>query len=587
MKFAGWIRRRLAFRIAVQIIAVILILSGGYIWLQVANAKNAAVDAITAHGEHIGEHYVRLLDIGQLEDFLSQPEANDVYWSIRAELDRFRTEIGALYVYIFRVDEENRAYIMIDGQPPDSDAASPINEETDIEAEELELLLAGRTASSDIVDDPLYGLYASAYAPILGSDGNLLAVLGIDTEASLVDEIADGIVRDSVPYFALMIAYALLGTGVVVGAIVHALRPLRRMVSGAESIANGDFQSANRLLQEHPVRSLNEIGSLYRVMAAMSDSLSALVRGMVSDVAKTAERLVGASESLAKESGDLLEWNARVREAADLVADGTTAQRASSEESARAMEEAASSLQRITEASMVVADAADQALGSAETGREMIESLNGQIRAVSAATEDAVQRTEALRSRSNEIEEAIAGISRVADQTKLLALNAAIEASRAGEHGAGFAVVAREVRKLAEEAAVLTERVAALLADIRNDSVHISDAMLRNADEVKAGEEESGRLREAFADIVEKFRMVSRHIQDISAAAAELSAGAEEVAASVSEIARIARGSNEQALQIREQTEKQQQSARRVADAAAELNAAVHRLRDSVQNIQI
>jgi methyl-accepting chemotaxis protein len=476
---------------------------------------------------------------------------------------------------------------MIDGQPRDSDVASPINEETDVDAEHLERLRDGLTASADIVEDPLYGFYASSYAPILRADGSLVAVLGIDTDASLVEEIADGIVRDSIPYFMLMIAYSLLGTGFVVWAIARAIRPLRRMVTGAESIASGDFQTANRLLRDHPVRSLDEIGAMYRVMAKMSDSLSALVRGMVSDVARTADRLVGASDSLAKESGELLELNSRVRDAANLVADGTSTQRASSEESARAMEEAAASIQRISEASMVVADAAGQALGSAESGREMIESLNGQIRAISSATDDTVRRTDALRGRSDEIGEAIAGIFRVADQTKLLALNAAIEASRAGEHGAGFAVVAREVRKLAEEAAVLTERVAALLGDIRNESVRISEAMLRNSGEVKAGEEQSGKLREAFADIVEKFRMVSLHIQDISAAAVELSAGSEEVAASVSEIARIARGSNEQALRIREQTEKQQQSAKRVADAASELNAAVRRLRDSVQNIRI
>jgi methyl-accepting chemotaxis protein len=611
MELIGLIRRRLAIRIAIQVIFVVLIMSAGFVWLQTVNAKNTAVRVITAHGEHIGESYAKFIDVGQLERFLGQfaeafpnyidqgkvmepeeleassPGLGETYRAIRGQLDRFRTEIGALYVYIYRYDEENHAFIMIDGQPPGSDAASPVNEETDIDAEDTALLLAGRPASSSIVDDEAYGLYASSYVPIKRADGSLVAVLGIDIEASLVEAIAGDIVRDSVPYFALMIVFALLGTGIVVWAIVRALRPLRRMVAGAEKIAAGDFQTANRLLRETPVRSLNEIGAMYRVMANMSDSLSALVRGMVSDVARIADRLVGASESLAKESGELLDWSARVREAADLVADGTTTQRASSEESARAMEEAAASIQRITEASVVVAEAADQALGSAETGREMIESLNGQIRAVSAATEDAVWRTEQLRSRSNEIGEAIAGISRVADQTKLLALNAAIEASRAGEHGAGFAVVAREVRKLAEEAAVLTERVAALLGDIRNESERISEAMLRNSVEVKMGEEQSGRLREAFADIVEKFRMVSRHIQDISAAAVELSAGAEEVAASVSEIARIARGSNEQALQIREQTEKQQQSARRVADAASELNAAVRRLRDSVQNIRI
>jgi methyl-accepting chemotaxis protein len=106
MIFAGWIRRRLAVRIAVQVVSVVLILSAGYIWLQAANAKNAAVGVITAHGEHIGEHFVKRLDVGQLEEFLDQPEENETYWAIRDELDRFRTEIGALYVYIFRADED-------------------------------------------------------------------------------------------------------------------------------------------------------------------------------------------------------------------------------------------------------------------------------------------------------------------------------------------------------------------------------------------------------------------------------------------------------------------------------------------------
>mgnify|MGYP001375909259 CR=1 FL=1 len=587
MNFAGWIRNRLAVRIAIQVASLILILSFGYIWLQAANAKNASVNVINAHGVHIAESYVRSLDVAQLEAFLGDPKENETYWSIRGELDRFRTEIGALYVYIFRIDDEKRGLIMIDGQPPDSDVASPINEELILGEDDADALLAGRPATSGITDDPLYGLYVTSYVPIAGADGAVVAALGIDTEAALVEEIADGVVRDSVPYFVIMIAYALLGTGVVVWLIVRALRPLRLMVSGAESIASGDFQTANRLLRDNPVRSLNEIGSLYRVMAKMSDSLNALIRAMVSDVARTAERLVGASEGLAKESGDLLELNGRVREAADRVADGTSVQRASTEESARAMEEAAASIRRISESSLAVADAAEQALESAESGGEMIENLNGQIRTIAEATDETARRTEALRSRSNEIEEAIAGISRVADQTKLLALNAAIEAARAGEHGAGFAVVAREVRKLAEEAAVLTERVAALLGDIRNESVRISEAMLRNAGEARSGEEQSGKVREAFADIVEKFRVVSRHIQDISAAAEQLTAGSEEVTDSVAEIARIARGSNEQALQIREETEKQQRSAQRVADAAAELNSAVRRLRDSVRNIQI
>jgi methyl-accepting chemotaxis protein len=555
----------------------------------VANARNTAVDAITSHGVQVAESYVKTnsIDVEQLAQFLENPVENEAYWSMRAELDRLRTEIGALYVYIFRIDENMRCFIMIDGQPPDSDVASPINEETEVDEEELKRLLAGQSASSSIVDDPLYGLYVSSYVPIQKADGTVVGVLGIDTDVSVVNRIANGIIRDSVPYFLAMIAYALAGIAVVLWMLVRALRPLKSMVSGAELIAAGDFQAANRQLLERTVRSRDEIGQMYRVMVKMSDSLNGLMRGMVSGVAQNADRLVAASDSLSKEARDLLEWNAKVREAAGSVAEGTSAQRVSSEESARSMEETAAAIQRISEASTVVADAADHALESAETGRELIEDLNGQIQAISASAEETVQRAAALRSRSQEIEDAISEISEIANQTKLLALNAAIEAARAGEHGAGFAVVAGEVRKLADEVVVSAERVAALLGDIQNESVHISDAMKRNAEEVKSGETQSGKVREAFADIVEKFRMVTGHIQDISAAAEQLSASSHEVTASVADIAHIAKISNEQALHIQEQTEKQQHSASRVSAAAEHLNEVVRQLRDSVQNIHI
>jgi methyl-accepting chemotaxis protein len=290
---------------------------------------------------------------------------------------------------------------------------------------------------------------------------------------------------------------------------------------------------------------------------------------------------------LAQEARQLLEGNTKVREAADLVAEGTTSQRVSSEESARSMEETTAAIQRISESALAVADAAGRALESADTGRELIERLNGQIHAVAESAETTAHRAAEMSSRSHEIEEAIGLISQIANQTKILALNASIEAARAGEQGRGFAVVATHIRQLADESAVTAERMAALLGGIRNDAVRISNEMNAGAEQAKTGEAQSDEVREAFSDILGKFRMVNEHIVDISSAVQQISAGSEEVTATVADIAHIARGSNEQALQIREQTENQEQIAGRVADAAGELNAAVRQLRDAVRNIRI
>jgi methyl-accepting chemotaxis protein len=583
------VRYGLAVRIAVQVSLVILLLSGGYIWLQVSSAEDTAIEVFTNQGTLIGESYLatNAIDIGRLEQFLDHPSEDEAYWAMRAELDRFRKEIGALYVYIFRIDEDLRSYIMIDGQPQDSDVASPINEETDVEAEHVGRLLAGQSTNTSIVDDPLYGVYASSYVPIKGADGSVIAALGIDTEASVLKGVANRIIRSNIPFIIAMILYAIAAIGTIGWLITRSLRPLKTMLAGAERIASGEFREANRVLQERPVRSRNEIGALHRVMAKMSDNLNALIRDMVSGVARTADQLVAASDGLAQEARQLLEGNTKVREAADLVAEGTTSQRGSSEESARSMEETTAAIQRISESALAVADAAGRALESAETGRELIERLNGQIHAVAESAETAAHRAAEMSSRSHEIEEAIGLISQIANQTKVLALNASIEAARAGEQGRGFAVVASHIRQLADESAVTAERMAALLGGIRNDAIRISDEMNAGAEQAKTGEAQSDEVREAFSDILGKFRMVNEHIVEISSAVQQISAGSEEVTATVADIAHIARGSNEQAIHIREQTENQEQIAGRVADAAGELNAAVRQLRDAVRDIRI
>ena len=170
-----WTRNRLLVRLILVFALAIAVLSATYVRMQVNNTEKSATFAISDYGRHIAENYVQHIDIALLETFLADPQENDAYWNVRGELDRFRTQIGALYVYIFRIDEDSRAYIMIDGQPPGSDVASPINEETDIEPEDQVRLLAGESAGSEIVEDPLYGVYISSYAPITGSDGTVIA----------------------------------------------------------------------------------------------------------------------------------------------------------------------------------------------------------------------------------------------------------------------------------------------------------------------------------------------------------------------------------------------------------------------------
>lgn len=179
----------------------------------------------------LAQSYVNEMDAIPYADFLKDPQETELYWNLRQELDHYRTRIRALYVYFVRIDEANQPLLMIDGQPKNSDSASPINEVTDIPAEAVERLLNGEMASSPVIDNPQYGKYISTYAPVKDETGKFIGVLGIDTEATAVDHIADSVIEDSIPYFIGFIGLIVLATVVIVWFISRTLRPLRLIVS--------------------------------------------------------------------------------------------------------------------------------------------------------------------------------------------------------------------------------------------------------------------------------------------------------------------------------------------------------------------
>lgn len=587
MKPLMWIRKRLAIRIALVVMVVIMLLSIGYIGLQISNAKKTAMQVITSYGTHMGESYSEQMDVEGLEVFLKDPQENELYWTIREKLDQYRTQIGALYTYIMRVDDNQVPYIMIDGQPQDSDSASPINEETEIPAADIEKLLKGQSAFSSLTIDPQYGVYISSYSPIKRPDGTVIGLLGIDIDSSVVDSIASNVIQESIPFYILMIILTLSGIGLIIWVLIRALHPLKRIVSGAESIAKGDLAKAHQYLLEHPVHTEDEVGAMYKAIVTMSTSLNSIIGGIVSNIAQTSDQLVVSSDYLAKEANVLVEMNTRVHRTASQVAKGASTQSISSEESARSMEEITSTIQRISESSSVVSDASSKALKSAESGRDMIKHINDQIGMISSTTEETVNRVTVLRGHSREIQDTLNAISEIASQTKLLAFNATIEAARAGEHGYGFAVIATEVRKLAEDASVSAHQIASLLKDVQHESLRISDAMEGNSKEVQIGRVLSEKAQESITNVVEMFRLVSEQIQEVSAATEQISAGSEEVTASVVEIASIAIASSEQTHQIQEQTDTQLNIVRQVADSAAELSGMTQLLRESATKFKI
>jgi len=177
---------------------------------------------------------------------------------------------------------------------------------------------------------------------------------------------------------------------------------------------------------------------------------------------------------------------------------------------------------------------------------------------ISASVMESARTIETLGKSSDEIGEIIAVIYDIADQTNLLALNAAIEAARAGEQGRGFAVVADEVRKLAERTTKATKEIASMIKSIQSDTDGAVKSMSAGTEEVEKGVSLVNQAGGSLDQIVEVVASVTDMIQQIATAAEEQSAAAEEISTNVEAVATItketATGANQSSVATQELT---------------------------------
>jgi methyl-accepting chemotaxis protein len=569
-----------------MILTVLAVLAATLIYMQVKNTDKASEEAIGNFSMRMAEAYAEQFDLTAYGNFLKDPQENEAYWSLREELNRYRLQIGALYVYTVQINDPNQPLIGVDGQPRDSESASPIGEITDMPKEAAEAIRQGQSAKSGIIMNPEYGDYISSYAPLRNADGAIIGALGIDTALSVSKTIYRDVLKQSTSVFVIMGVLTILFFLLIVLFLSRALRPLGTIVKGAEAIARGDLAEAQAQLGAKRIKSRDEIGQAYAAMLTMVERLGVTLRDVMSDIALTAQNLVQSSDQFRSEARQMVDLNGQLGQSIVALTDGALHQRVGAEQSAQSVEEMTAGIQRASEASARVTSASGEALDFAEEGKDSIHQLREQVVSMSEVALQTAQSVEVLNASMGEIEPVLGAIAEIADQTKLLALNAAIEAARAGEHGAGFAVVAGEVRKLAEASAVSAARITALLLEIKRESAQIGERMQRGSAEMLKGSELSQRAELLFNDTMNRFVLVNGQIQEISAVFEEVLAGSEEVAASSEQMARISAATAENTAALQRLSDHQSEAAQRIAETtdvlqkrSAALEAAVEKFK--------
>jgi ABC-type transporter Mla subunit MlaD len=246
---------------------------------------------------------------------------------------------------------------------------------------------------------------------------------------------------------------------------------------------------------------------------------------ILSKVSSNTESLAAAGEEIAATSRQQTQ--------------GAELQRDQTAQVVTAMQEMTSTVQQVSENSNSAAAASQKAAETAREGGKVVEETLARMRAIAGSVGETAKKVEALGKQSDQIGRIIGVIDDIADQTNLLALNAAIEAARAGEQGRGFAVVADEVRKLAERTSTATKEITGMIRSIQAETKSAVTAMQAGTKEVEQGVELTTQAGSSLHDIIQMSEQVGDMVTHIATAATEQAAATEQINGSIDQIAKI------------------------------------------------
>ena len=457
---------------------------------------------------------------------------------------------------------------------------------------EVEKTVSDAIEWSTIIQNDVFPLYDQG-----DIDGAIAMLASLDTRSNAIHDeyeafaqMKDTEIKDrgnqlandmnSTKMILLILSHALTVVALVLGFYVsnNISKPITRLMNRIESISNGDLSHEPLITTSN-----DEVARLTVATNAMNDQL----KNIVTNIQDGASTVTESSNNLKVAAHEVTNGMTQTTEAMEQIADGTEAQASSASDLRAIMQTFTQNVEHANENSLKVQTHSESVQVMTEDGQKLINDTEQQMYKIDTIVKQAVHRVEGLNNQTREITQLVQVITEIADQTNLLALNAAIEAARAGEQGKGFAVVADEVRKLAEQVSHSVSNISTIVHKIQNETNVVTRSLVEGYEEVEKGSKQTHISSETYrtisvavTEMVSNIKSVTQNLQHITNNTSDIDNAIENIAA-ISE--QSAASSQQTAATIQEVAS----SMESVTQNAAQLNGTADKLQEVVQQFKL
>ncbi|WP_017797216.1 methyl-accepting chemotaxis protein [Oceanobacillus kimchii] len=376
----------------------------------------------------------------------------------------------------------------------------------------------------------------------------------------------------------LVITIALALGGVLIVFIIRSIsKPIYHLVSASNTISHGDLSDEVHLHRN------DELGTLAQSFNKMRENLN----GIILQVRDKSNHLASSAEQLNASTEQNTSATEQISSSVQEVAEGMNSLNNNITKSSKLAKEMTESIYTIESSSNEVSNTVTNTISAVNEGNKALNTTISQMKFIKENTHQLSNNIQDLGNQSEEISKIIDVITDISEQTNLLALNAAIEAARAGEHGKGFAVVADEVRKLAEKSSQSAEQIKTMINAIQSETANTVSSMKAATTEVEKGINIANNADQSFSNITGYVDSITNQITSVTTEIEEISTATKQFTSIFEGVASIGDTVSNEAENVSASTQEQLASMEEIANSASDLTSVAEDLQQLVENFKL